>query len=325
MTALVGWCGWTQLSPGKPNIAGYERPGAPHQSHKAGGVKCYPWNLYRLPPPKRAVQAEACKDAEDAEKAGAETLDYSARSANASEQALLIAYYQSRVMLGQTFATVGAFIAAGIAAWFAKRAADEMKNSADAAAESNRLARLSALADNRPWIEIEEITLPTPVAFRGDNAEITLRYKLRNHGNSPAQHVSVVPRAGEWGNVDGAIKILADERTATARHVSGMFSTYIFPNGTHTEQIMCLASIKHLSENDRENFGSRFNATVFGVVRYENPHSEMPRVHQTGFIIRIIPAGHVKPPAMRKSASGMWLIGPTELKIDRWPQGWYAD
>ncbi len=132
VTALIGFGAWSWLKPGEPNIAGYERPSAPHQSHEAGGIKCYPWNLYRLQPPERAEQAETCKDAQDADKASTETLDYNARAANAAEQAVLTSYYQAKVMFWQTFATVGAFVAAGAAAFFAWIAIGESRRIGEA-------------------------------------------------------------------------------------------------------------------------------------------------------------------------------------------------
>ena len=131
---VVAFLSWHYLKPQRPNIAGYDRPEAPHVGHQAGGEACRPDRLQLLPNgPKSARRRESCAEAKDADQARAESLTYSARSANAAEQSVLVSNYQAQVMFWQTLATIGAFAAAALAATYAKRAADYTKQSADIA------------------------------------------------------------------------------------------------------------------------------------------------------------------------------------------------
>lgn len=186
VVVLAAWSAWHWLKPGEPNIAGYQHAKAPHQSHQAGGEGCRPKRLARLPNRKRAIEAERCAEAEDSDKASAETLDYAARSANAAEQAVLVANYQAEVMFWQTFATAWAFLAAAAAAWYAKRAADDTGRSAKAAAD----AAQAAVAQHRPWLMVR-IDSFNPLAWRGGNVHQDFNVFIKNDGNTPANNIEI--------------------------------------------------------------------------------------------------------------------------------------
>jgi hypothetical protein len=144
--------------------------------------------------PHSLVERERCANAKDAEQASAETLDYGARQANAAEQAVLVTDYQAKVSFWQTIATAGAFIAAAIAAFFAKRGADEMKRSSDATVKAAKAAETAAEVAqqslNRPWLfadanEIATVSKPNGKELRYARVIIT------NYGNAPAVILNV--------------------------------------------------------------------------------------------------------------------------------------
>lgn len=169
--AILAWRGWALLGPREPNITRHDPPHAPNHDHSAGGSRCKPEHIGLITNiAKRAKQEERCQQAQRDENAREESLDESARSVNAAEQAVLVANYQSKVIFWQTFATIGAFIAALAAVFYAKRAAD--------------------IADVATKTQLRAYVLPHEAGFVMDekhNISITLR--IKNFGQTPASDV----------------------------------------------------------------------------------------------------------------------------------------
>lgn len=183
-----------RLQPRQPDITGYQHPEAPHPNHQAGGEGCRPENLARLPDRKRAVERERCADDKDNEKATAETLDYGARSANAAEQAVLVGYSQAIIMFWQTVAAALAFLAASVAAYYAKRAAAEAATGAGAAVKALEVAQKTHEAENRPWLGLKEVVVTSALTLQNGQANIQIDITIENTGNVPAVEILLLPK-----------------------------------------------------------------------------------------------------------------------------------
>ncbi|HWA61167.1 MAG TPA: hypothetical protein VG939_07320 [Caulobacteraceae bacterium] len=188
IVALAAIVASVWLIPREPDIAGYHHPSAPNHAYQAGGEGCIPARLRALPENANGqAERDRCAKAERDEQTTAESLDYNARSAHAAEQAVLVSHRQTIIMFWQTFATFGAFIAAIVAAIYAKIAADETGKSAVAAGETLRLSRRPRI---RIWIVTGEFSAretKIDVHYMNIGEEVAsvhrLDYKLfyRNH------------------------------------------------------------------------------------------------------------------------------------------------
>jgi hypothetical protein len=98
-----------------------------------------------------------------------DSLEYEARSAHAAEQTVLIADYQGRTLFWQTFATIGAFVAAAFAAFYARNAVYEAKRVGQAQVR----AYLSCVSGQ----------------FSIESGWIAATVHLKNFGQSPAINV----------------------------------------------------------------------------------------------------------------------------------------
>jgi hypothetical protein len=100
-----------------------------------------------------------------------------------AKRALAVSEYQSWAFWWQALAATAAFLAAGIAAWFAKLAAEEMKKSADAAVKTLRNERAWLLPGPRlNAVHMGENVRWNGKPFSGERIDIP----IANFGKTPA-------------------------------------------------------------------------------------------------------------------------------------------
>lgn len=185
--------------PRQPNIAGYSRPERPFHSENTDPKDCEQRDAAPLNKTPRianhALEETRKRDcrayAKSEETLKYETLDYAARQANAAEEAVRSAYDQVRIAWWQTATTVGALIAAAIAAYWAAKAAHHTDRGANAAENALTITQLGELRQLRAYVHISSATLH----HESHQFGLHVAVKIANFGLTPAHSMQVERRA----------------------------------------------------------------------------------------------------------------------------------
>ncbi len=183
---------WFALKPAKPILPRYEQTKAAQADYRAGGRECAPEILAKLPPAQSLSKRDACDDAAEQHRLQRDDLVQQTRAADAAREGVFLNYTQSVLALAGVILGLFTLFAAGAAAWFAKRAADETKRSADAADNALIEAGKTNETHLRPWLQVEIINKPRMAIAKG-SPRIPLRIRVTNKGNSPAVAISYIP------------------------------------------------------------------------------------------------------------------------------------
>jgi hypothetical protein len=137
----------------------------------------------------------ACAHPKDSEEAD---LCQQWRMAKASEDLADLAYWQILATGVEIFFLSLAVAFAGWAAFEARRAAAGSKEAAvatqkaaGAAIEANDLQREMFIAENRPWLCLESVSVAAPLTWDGGNARMKFQLCLQNFGRAVATDVHI--------------------------------------------------------------------------------------------------------------------------------------
>lgn len=178
VTLTIGAWTWPHL----PKLVDYGETGPRNSHYRVTSQDCESKSLDAVGnEAKRMRRAHACHREAEEYRRSINELIQQVRSANSAEAQVKIA---SQQLLTGWIQAIGGFltlVAAGFAAWFARRAAIETQKGAF---EASRSAN-AALIANRAWLKFEHFIVQN-INIKGEDVEITASYKLKNIGRSPA-------------------------------------------------------------------------------------------------------------------------------------------
>jgi archaellum component FlaG (FlaF/FlaG flagellin family) len=268
---------WWYSSPQEPNIPRQERSQGPEADYQPGGSNCKPWKLYGLNGLKALTERDRCAAAYEEHRIEQDNLNQQIRSVDLAEGNLRLSVRQARSGFVQTVATVAAFLAAAIAAYFAKRAADHTKRGAD-------IAEKGLLANERAWLSVELIRTGDFIFSRGGNADIEVVLLIKNIGKTPALNVHTTVRLMCDGNE--TIKEI-EEFSDYCRRVDRRFSRLLLPQQSYERPWVPGLEPSEMPESSKTS--GTILPVVVGCVTYQTlpDHS----LHQTVICYNLSAAG----------------------------------
>lgn len=157
---------WTFLRPVEPRLPSYQISEAVKPDYRAGGSQCEPSVIAKLPVAEAASKRDTCEDAAEQHRLQSNDLTQQTRAADAAREGVFLNYNQAVLAVIGVIVGLFTLIAAGFAAWYAKRAADETKASAELyrKREGGRLIPKIELIDWGVGISVENVG-PTQVTM----------------------------------------------------------------------------------------------------------------------------------------------------------------
>lgn len=201
-----------------------------------------------------------------------------------------------------TLATIGLGIVAVLQIGFLDRSETIASRSANAAKQSADVAKDTLIATQRPWMWPETLAVASDLVFKEDrSATISIRYIIKNMGNTPALNVwpelKLFPFF--WGKVEGeppnftnivpqtmVSKDLRDwcrgnaERDEQAAKADWVHGEPVFPGKTLSSGINGLTMQAGSAENRTQMSGGEVVPILYFCVTYRFPADE--KSHYTG-------------------------------------------
>jgi hypothetical protein len=179
---------------------------------------------------------------------------------------------------------------------------------AETARQSAEIAEKSLVAANRPWIKVD-IQVGGAIVYNVNGANFTIRYILKNIGNSPATNVWTHPTATLMHPNRTEPFSPRDEMRKLIANLKGRppapFGFALFPGDTAVQDITVSVSndeIKHAT-----TLIEAIYPTILGAVEYRSGFADKP--HQTGFIFEIRRNDVPRPSttAKNRSPAAIWV------------------
>ena len=181
-----------------------------------------------------------------------------------------------------------------------KRSLAISEQAANAAEHANKLSRDTYIANHRPWVSVIP-EIGGPLYYNENGLNITIRFHLKNTGNSPA--LNVFPymelRAPAMG-IDKAFNpesILKDLIDSNKKNISLNFGLTLFPGELVTQDMSASISKEELT---RITTNIKYILpNIFVVVNYRFAFSDSES-HQTAFILDMqqLKYSNEKPPRL---------------------------
>lgn len=197
LAAVVLWL----LKPEQPRLRADESVKAIQSSYEANHPECQPPGLAKLSARKRPPKAADCAERAEQHYEQASGLVQARRQADAANASTILAYKQTWIAACGAVLGLLTLIAAGLAAYFAKQAADWTRASAEhtktGAEEARRSAdaSVSTLAETRKANQVQlrpYIAFDAPDDARFDVENSTpIRIMVKNFGTVPASEVVI--------------------------------------------------------------------------------------------------------------------------------------
>lgn len=309
---------WWYASPQEPNIPRQERPEGPERDYQPGGADCTPSRLKSLPSDEAPSERDRCTQAREEHRIEQNNLTQQVRSSDIAEGNLWLAVREARSEFIQTIATVAAFLAAAVAAFFAWRATIWTKAAARAAKQQSEMARKTHIAEHRPWIDIKSIESDGDIVQDAEGLRIPLKFNLLNAGRAPAKYVNVSMRGEYRLKLKGARGKMAG-LAANATNSRTDRDAFILPNvpTPWRHNVLIRGTPQSLGDGEVD----QISPVVYGLVRYETGLSDDENAHQSQFIFEILDDDA---PLQMKNGE-LLRVPKRRVKIRPWPEGWYAD
>lgn len=122
---------WTFLRPVEPRLPSYQISEAVKPDYRAGGSQCEPSVIAKLSGVEAARKIDSCEDAAEQHRLQSNDLTQQTRAADAAREGVFLNYNQAVLTVAGLIVGGFTLMAAGFAAWYAKRAADETRRSAE--------------------------------------------------------------------------------------------------------------------------------------------------------------------------------------------------
>ena len=176
---------WTAMRPPFPQLPTEQNKEADEGKYSPGSPACYPSRLESLPKREGADERYRCETQAEKHRLQSNDLVQQTRSADAATASVSLTYRQMLIELAGAIFGVLTLLAAGYAAWYARRAAE-------AGHTANGLAADALEGQLRPWIDFSVLNHGTIEIVDG-NLEITGEATFKNLGASPAIDLTYMP------------------------------------------------------------------------------------------------------------------------------------
>jgi hypothetical protein len=228
---------------------------------------------------------------------------------------------QTRVLLASFRANARMARAAQRSAKAAEDAVSKSDEILSHSIEANELSRNAMIADQRPWLRVDEVFASDEMTFGSQGFALPLKFKMVNSGKSPAQRIHLFPYLVVTGGAFEATKELQKLRARAPRTESLVETTCLFPGDEiEPEHFMC-PTMEKLLAIPENSAGIRILAlAIYGYVIYQTDFDT--KVRQTGFVFDI---DFIRGPFLiRDSKLPDTPVGAQHINITKWPRGWFA-
>lgn len=147
--------------------------------HRPGAARCHPDRLGWLAGARAAHELAACREAAEEYRLRRAGLTQQIRASDAAEAMVTLGYYQFLAMLAGFVVGLVTLVAAGFAAWYAKRAAE-------AAETALRHSERVSYAELRAYLFIGSTKV-----LRDPAGQHEIEITLQNSGQTPARRVTI--------------------------------------------------------------------------------------------------------------------------------------
>jgi hypothetical protein len=325
VTLLIAALAWHYISPEDPVPAAHRSVAGTDNGYLPGGSGCNPKRLDALPADKAMAERDRCATAEESSRVQKVQLREAVRANDLAEGNLRLSAQQARAASIQTLATILAFGAAALAAYFAGAAVFHAKRSADAdnkalitareaaqaarqdaefaaerfhqqiaiANEANNLAKSAAYTEQRAWMEFVGVEIDSDLTWNDEGAHMTFIPTFKNIGRTPAR--------GAWIDLAFYCDMMEDVREVRSKMMEAgrkhpvSLGSLVFPDRPLVQRTMISIQRSELAAADAK-YGDAEGANVastivwlklIGCVTYRSALGDEP--HQTAFTLDVIP------------------------------------
>lgn len=216
---------WLAFSPERPNLPTYQYGQGPEASYQAGGSGCKPEALARLRGEKAATEANRCAEASEEHRLKSDDLVQQTRSATATEVSAGFAYEVTRLTLVGLIIGLFTTVAAGFAAYYARRAYLEAMKARVHQEWASQLGLQPFVYWKRTGVEPEKFE---------DHIILHFEVALFNAGPTPALNVrwDTQLRIREYGKLDERpiFNDLSGKLIIPPNSERRMFAAIVIPN-----------------------------------------------------------------------------------------------
>lgn len=178
----------------------------------------------------------------------------------------------------------------------AKAQARDMRDAVDAAIEANGISRQNMMADQRPWLSIDNLTFQHGIVFTDGRAEIPYSVKITNVGKTPAQNISMrtqlVYGGRRFRDTEDALQTLAQEERCRDRSNKAATIT-LLPGQSYWESRYPVIVVEECPSK------SEIAPVVIGCVNYQIAMDQ--DWHQTSFAYYIFECKEGEPQTFLKA------------------------
>lgn len=172
---------WVDLSPRSPVFPAYKTSQGPEREYRAGGSRCFPEALARLGGAEALAERNRCAEAAEEHRLKSDDLVQQTRAADAAQASVLLGYDIALMTLSGIILGLFTVVAAGLAAFYARRAYLEAEKSLRHQEQATRLQLQPFLYWKSTFCEVEQL---------GDGkCYIQISVDFQNAGQTPALNV----------------------------------------------------------------------------------------------------------------------------------------
>ncbi|MCA3713969.1 hypothetical protein [Phenylobacterium sp.] len=185
---------WEETSPRHPYVPAFQGPTSADPNYQPGGFKCDPRQVAKLPSARRLDETDRCRQAAEDHRIQQQQLAESVRANELTQRNLDLVFQQARASAAQSVFTFLAFVAAAIAAFYARIASRQAKRSADsdnaALAETMKSSDFSRIL-SQPYLYVVIEGDNCGSAFSefnyllGDELALEVEFSIKNYGKTP--------------------------------------------------------------------------------------------------------------------------------------------
>ncbi len=172
---------WFDFSPRPPDLPTYKASQGPERDYRAGGSRCSPEALARLGGAEALAEKDRCAEAAEEHRLKSDDLVQQTRAADAARAGAILGYDVAMMTLVGVLLGLFTVIAAGLAAYYARRAYLEAEKSLKHQERATRLQLQPFLYWKSTSCEAEQLA--------DGKCFVEIRIDVQNAGQTPALNV----------------------------------------------------------------------------------------------------------------------------------------